>query len=107
MLSGGSSRLSCPISDSQMILFAVVVRLLLPLCRCVFHNFSFWVPSASYDDVLLLGLAATKTSSRHGALCGGLDLDNEASSLICIGSYGQANYDKQSSTSSSLVLPVD
>ena len=46
-------------------------------------------------------------ASRPDAHFEGLDLDDEASSLLCTGSYGQANYVKQSSTSSSLVLPVD
>ena len=51
--------------------------------RHVFHNVSFWekVPSASHDDVI----------ARLATTLWGLDLNDEASLLLCRGSYGQTN----------------
>ena len=61
-----------------------VVGLLLQFYRRFFHNVSFWekVPSASHDDVITQ-LGHNKASR--------LDLDDEASRLLCQGSYGEAN----------------
>ena len=51
---GGSSGFYCPNSDSKSSNFSVVVMLLLPFYRCVFHiaSFSDKVSSASHDDVI-------------------------------------------------------